>query len=313
MRKITQNEFLEKANKAKDENLIIIGGYTNATTKVEVKCALCGKEWGMLPNNIYRGKGCKCQVGFKNSQKQRLTQDEFFVRASKILGNEYEILGEYQGWDEHVALVHKTCGHKWSPSAGSILNGRKCPICRYTTVAEKRRSTRERISKMISECGDGSYELIGDYKDRREKVCIKHNVCGHKFFMTPNHFLEGSRCTYCFSSKGEKEVADFLSNNNLQYITQKCFDGCFYKNHLRFDFYVPKLNICIEYDGQQHFREVSLYGDKEGLKGIQARDNIKNKFCENNGIQLIRIRYDESVSDILKTKLKMENNNEIKY
>lgn len=47
----------------------------------------------------------------------------------------------------------------------------------------------------------------------------------------------------------------------------------------------------MEYDGEQHFREVELWGGEEKLKIQQERDNRKNKYCEENGIPLFRIPY----------------------
>jgi hypothetical protein len=57
---------------------------------------------------------------------------------------------------------------------------------------------------------------------------------------------------------------------------------------------------CIEYDGRQHFEPIDFFGGNDGLKYIQINDAIKNKYCEDNGIKLIRIRYDENAYEILK-------------
>ncbi len=58
---------------------------------------------------------------------------------------------------------------------------------------------------------------------------------------------------------------------------------------LRFDFYLPNYNCCIEYDGEQHFRECDLCRDS--LSDRQYRDNLKNDFCKRANIILIRIPY----------------------
>ena len=36
---------------------------------------------------------------------------------------------------------------------------------------------------------------------------------------------------------------------------------------------------------------------KENLKSNQLRDQIKNDYCKKNGINLLRIRYDENVEE----------------
>lgn len=60
----------------------------------------------------------------------------------------------------------------------------------------------------------------------------------------------------------------------------------------RFDFYINKQYI-IEYDGKQHFflRNHSGWNSLENIKETRKRDLIKNKFCFNNNIPLIRIPY----------------------
>jgi len=116
----------------------------------------------------------------------------------------------------------------------------------------------------------------------------------HGYWMaTPNDILDGCGCPLCNSSKGELEVESILIEKNIFFIKNKTFTGCKHKSLLKFDFYLPKYNICIEYDGLQHFKPISFFGGNEQLKENKKRDKIKNKFCKNNGIFLIRIPYTE--------------------
>ena len=80
---------------------------------------------------------------------------------------------------------------------------------------------------------------------------------------------------------------------------KKTFKGCKSKKLLQFDFYLPKYNILIEYDGIQHYKPVGFFGGKKEFKETQMRDNIKNKYCKDNNINLIRIRYDENIEERL--------------
>ena len=62
---------------------------------------------------------------------------------------------------------------------------------------------------------------------------------------------------------------------------------------MKFDFYVNNAYL-IEYDGEQHFIPSSFGGSlsgKERLKIQKEYDNIKNKWCKDNNIPLIRIPY----------------------
>jgi very-short-patch-repair endonuclease len=58
---------------------------------------------------------------------------------------------------------------------------------------------------------------------------------------------------------------------------------------LKFDFYLPKYNLLIEFDGQQHY--IPYRGNIIELEKTKFRDNIKTEYCENNIIKLLRIKY----------------------
>ena len=77
---------------------------------------------------------------------------------------------------------------------------------------------------------------------------------------------------------------------------EKIFEGCKYKYVLPFDFYLTELNICIEYDGIQHFLPIEIWGGEETLIEQQKKDKIKNQFCKDNKIKLIRINYKQDIN-----------------
>lgn len=70
------------------------------------------------------------------------------------------------------------------------------------------------------------------------------------------------------------------------------------------DSYVPSLKIGFEFQGQQHFEPVSVFGGEQGLVQTKQRDRIKAKKCRNNGITLIYWIHNEALSmDVLNAKL----------
>jgi very-short-patch-repair endonuclease len=84
---------------------------------------------------------------------------------------------------------------------------------------------------------------------------------------------------------------------------QKTFDDCLSTKNwkLKFDFYLPEQSICIEYDGLQHFKPIDYFGGVKSFNELKQRDSIKDKYCLENNIKLIRIPFDKYyfIDDIL--------------
>lgn len=59
------------------------------------------------------------------------------------------------------------------------------------------------------------------------------------------------------------------------------------------------LNICIEFDGEQHYIPKDYFGGEKRLLETQINDKIKNEYCKENNIRLIRIKYDQKIENIL--------------
>jgi very-short-patch-repair endonuclease len=90
-----------------------------------------------------------------------------------------------------------------------------------------------------------------------------------------------------------------LIDNHITYFSQKTFEDCRNINVLPFDFYLPEFNTCIEFDGRQHFEVVDAFGGIKDFEKLKINDIIKNKYCSDNGIRLIRIKFNNIKNDIL--------------
>ena len=78
---------------------------------------------------------------------------------------------------------------------------------------------------------------------------------------------------------------------------------------LRFDFAIldkyDNIFAVIEFDGAQHYKPVDFFGGVENFEKTKKRDSIKNKYCLDNNIEMIRISYLEfdSIEDIINEKI----------
>lgn len=94
-------------------------------------------------------------------------------------------------------------------------------------------------------------------------------------------------------------IKKVLSDRIILENTRGILDG------LELDCYIPDSRIAFEYDGKQHFELIKhFHKEEQDFKDLQKRDKEKDRLCKELGIKLIRIKYDEEISeDLIKEKL----------
>jgi len=115
--------------------------------------------------------------------------------------------------------------------------------------------------------------IYSDSKSKLPLTCNKHG------------------CSKCSTSKGESKIIKYLKKNNIKYDYQHRYNGCKNIYILPFDFYIPKYNLMIEFNGIQHYKEVDIFGGKSYLESVIINDNIKKEYCKNKHIKLLTIPY----------------------
>jgi hypothetical protein len=331
----------------------VLGEYKDYKTKILVR-HYCDYSWEIYPSELFRLKSCpRC------SNRVRKTQEEFEEQIKALVGNEYEVIGEYKGSHKKVKMKHVECGHIWKVEATAFANnGTRCPNC--NGGIKKTRTHDDFVREVNLKFGD-KYEILSIYKnmstdiaykckehgelvakpqtflmngcngccmDRRAKTHdqfllelkgIHENItpidtykrskykmrfkctCGHEWKITANQILTGyGGCPICDvnTSTGEKKVESYLQSMNIKYTKQYTNEKCKYVKTLRFDIYVEN-KILIEYDGKQHFEPIDFGGKGmeyaiEDFETRRSQDIVKNNFCIENNIPLIRIPYYEN-------------------
>jgi hypothetical protein len=278
--------FAEKAKKVhSDKYDYSLVEYKSAKTKVKIICNKHG-VFEQTPSNHLSGKGCRfCAKNVKYTNEEIV---EMFKREHK---NKYSY-GEVKYESMFKKVKIKCITHNFfEQTPKNHLMGKGCPKC-----AGKKLDKYEIINELTN-----VHEGVYDYsqaepkksKDKIKIICKTHGV----FLQTLDCHKRGQGCPNCKKSKGVNLVKKFLEKNNLQYENEFTFDQC--RNPktqklLPFDFYIPIKNTCIEYDGEQHFKPMRFSRDNQkSLEDIKFRDNIKDIFCKNNNINLLRINFKE--------------------
>jgi hypothetical protein len=224
------------------------------------------------------------------------TNLNFINKSKKIWGDTKWDYSKtmYTGNRNKIIIGCKNHGYEFEVYPNQNLKSQKdCVYCK------QERMSLDFINKSKEIWGDRwdySALLYKNNKTNVTLICKKHG----KFKQRPdNHLFNMNGCPSCNKSKGEIIISNFLDKNGIEYIFQKKFQNCVNKYPLRFDFYLPIQNKCIEYNGEQHYEKVDFFGGNKTLKYNKKRDNIKSEFCKDNNIDLIIIKYNESIEDKL--------------
>ena len=139
-----------------------------------------------------------------------------------------------------------------------------------------------------------------DIKEEYKKVAPKPNPKKQRNKAKRNKKKSRRLIRLKNTSKGECIIIKFLTRKNIEFKREQRFPGLVNpdtQQSLRFDFYIPNKKICIEFDGAQHFMYVpELHGRNKELGNLklrsqQYRDKIKDQYCVDNSLKLIRISY----------------------
>jgi hypothetical protein len=269
--------------------------YEKTEKEVDITCKTHGK-FEQTPHQHLAGKGCmKC--GREKTVKSHLNNHKSFLeKANKLHNFKYDYIDEYTHQLIKIKIECKEHG-VFFQTPKDHLSGCGCKIC-GRLYKGKIKTKDEFIYKS---------NLVHDFKYDYSKLMFRY-MTDKSIIVCPEHgefkqnliaHLSGCGCPNCSISKGEKEILRFLKNKNIKFIPQKYFENCKHERYLYFDFYLPEHNLCIEYDGEQHFKSIKHFGGEQSLNKIKIRDKIKEEFCKTNSIGLFRIRFDENVKERL--------------
>lgn len=187
-----------------------------------------------------------------------------------------------------VKNLSKDCGCGRKNTIGELfskdLTGQKFGKLTVLEALEERSKTGHKLYRCLCECGN--------------EIVVQTNL------LTTHH----TNSCGCLLSYYNMYIKKILISNKIIHKTE--YVVWIEDNMYRFDFYLPQYNLFIEYDGEQHYKPVRFYkqNDEEmeqTFKETQKRDKIKNRYCEQNHINLLRIPYweKENIETIINNHL----------
>lgn len=267
--------------------------YVRASSLIVVTCPKHG-DFRQTANNHLHGYGCsKCQAD-KMRDAFADTKAEFVRKARSKHGRKFSYDGEYVNNRTPISIRCKKHG-RFSQKPVDHLKGTGCPRCGLDKLKAANMSNHDEFVRKAKAVHGAQYRYPDPYRLARQHIqveCVKHGL----FSVTPNSHVRGHGCPVCSESKGERAVARALEKLQIAYERERKFPDCRDKRPLRFDFWLPKLNVLVEFDGLQHHEPYKLFGGAEMFEVTQRRDRIKTAYARKKRIRLIRVRY--SVRDV---------------
>ena len=290
----TQEQFEKDVYDRLGSDYELLEPYPGSHGKVLMRHLKCGNTFKKNVHDIMtKSSGCPYCNGSKP-----LKYNEQWVIDNTPQG--YKYISGYQGMSKKCTFYCDKCKTNFQQTPRRLII-EKIYGCNCSPT--KKWSHEDFLNFLGEDCLK-EFEILEEYKGSDKKIKIKHKTCGTIFEISPYNFMYSHNKKYCpicyyKKSHGEILINTYLENHNFEYQKEFRFPNL---PQYRFDFYLPKEKIAIEFDGLQHYKFIEYFHKtKENFYKRQQQDKEKNQFCIDNNIILFRIPYDEidNIFDIL--------------
>ena len=278
---ITIKEFIENETNYKFISIVKLNGMKSM---VLVWCGNPNHKPYKVRFDAFKGtskkEGTRCEQ-CRREKDTIWTKDEII---KYVESQDYKFI-RFVKFNKYASTIEIQCnkGHEsYETYFSNFYNNRRCFQCHIIW------SKKDIINFVESQ--DYKFIRFITYEKNNSLIEIKCPK-GHMNQVRFRKFKEGTRCSECNKSKGEERVKDILKEMCIDFKSQYKFKDCKCKKELPFDFYIPSLNIAIEYDGIQHFEILPHWGGIDKLIETKIHDEIKTQYCKRKRIKLIRIPY----------------------
>ena len=279
--------------------LELLSDYNGNKNYITVRCKIHDYIFKTKPNWLKSGQGCQKCYDERRGNSTRKSLKTFIEESKSIHGDKYDYSKvEYFNNKTRVCIICPIHGEFWQTPL-KHLQHRGCPKCAIELNADRKRMPLREFIARANEIHKEKYDYSKvEYKNCETAVtiiCPKHG----EFQQAPYMHLNGCGCPMCQESHLERDVRNFLIENNFEFERQYKLENL---NRQSIDFYLPKSNIAIECQGGQHFFSVEHFGGEEAFKKRLELDLKKYNATIENGIKMLYVLSEESNVDYLNAK-----------
>ncbi len=126
IQKKTGDGFNAEVFKLVGDEYVFIDEYKGAQTKIKVRHNECGNTYEVTPTAfLSKGRRCpKCNGGVAKSK------ETFINQIAEQYGDEFSLVGEYNGSRNHAKILHHNCGYTFDVTPDNFLHKNSlCPLC----------------------------------------------------------------------------------------------------------------------------------------------------------------------------------------
>lgn len=257
----------------------------------------CGNDTVVLATNLKTGTTTSCGCYSIEQAKKRLFKD--------LTGQKFGRLTAIKPIENHTNSNGKSmmtkwlckcdCGNECNVQSGNLLSGHTLSCGCYNKEQMSERSLINLIGQRFGRLT--VLERVDNIVSPSGNICVAWKCkcdCGKETIVRSSSLLQGhTKSCGCMKSYGEYYISAYLLSNNINFENQKKFSDLLGVGggNLSYDFYLPKYNMLIECQGEQHERPIEYFGGEEQFAIQQEHDRRKREYAKDNGYKLLEISY----------------------
>lgn len=282
----------------------------NKNKQVGYNCDYCGNPFMVTKSQVEKVKNGEKKGLYCCSQCARDVQKPKWNDIVSLFEKyNYELIStEYINAKtklKYICNKHRDKGIQ-SVTYNNLKCGFGCTYCGDERTVEARKLSFDEVRKVFE--STNKTLLNQPYINAHTPlayVCNHHSEVGIQYMDVEN--ARKQYCPYCNIIKGEYKIMQYFTINNIVFEGHKTYENLLgvKGGKLSYDFYVPKYNLLIEFQGKQHEHPVEHFGGEEQFKIQLEHDKRKREYAASHNIELLEIWYYDfdNIETILKNKL----------
>lgn len=282
----------------------------NKNKQVKYYCDYCGKPFMITKSQVdkvlngqKKGLYC-CSQCAKDVQKPKWEDIVSLFNANHYILTSKEYINAKTKL-EYICNKHKDKGTQ-SITYNNLKNGFGCKYCGDERTVNAKKLSFEEVKAIF----DSTNKILLEqpYINAHTPlgyICKNHQEIGTQYMTTEN--ARKQFCPYCNIIKGENKIVQYFIKNNILFNRHKTYVDLFgvKGGKLSYDFYLPKYNLLIEFQGEQHERPITYFGGEEQFKIQLEHDKRKRVYATSHNIELLEIWYYDfnNIETILDNKI----------